>query len=187
MRCIGNCLESLPESAVLYFIQCQCQNDGYREAPQQAVQTQKDRVLDHARAVGRREEALEPVKPHPFAARDALAQGIIPESDLRAVHGVILEDQQIRHGREEHDVKRPDALERAERLLTTKRRLFHVYVFLSVRLQIGGRFAPPDEKKVAHPAARFKLRFAPKPQNHAKSGMKITPTDEIYANLPDSG
>ncbi|MCD7837597.1 MAG: hypothetical protein LUG65_01640 [Clostridiales bacterium] len=68
----------------------QGQDDGDREAPQQAVQAQQHCVADHTDAVGAAEEPLEPFQTHPFAAQIASAGLEVAEGDLDAVHGDVL-------------------------------------------------------------------------------------------------
>ena len=89
------------------LVQRQRQNDGHREAPQQAVQAQQHGVLDHPPAVGGGEELLKPFQAHPFAAGDAPAGLEIAEGDLDAVHGPVLINDGQHHRDQQHHIELP--------------------------------------------------------------------------------
>ncbi|MCD7857426.1 MAG: hypothetical protein LUG55_06445 [Clostridiales bacterium] len=95
------------ESAEPKLVDGQGQDDGNREAPQQAVQAQQNGVANHTHTVGAAEESLEPVKPHPFAAQIALAGLKVTEGDLDAVHGDVLVNDGDDHRDQQQQVKLP--------------------------------------------------------------------------------
>ena len=125
------------------LVERQRQDDRHREAPQQAVQADEHRVDDHAAAVGRGEEPLEPFETDPLAAPDAAAGLEIAEGDLDAVHGAVL----VHNGDDDRDQQQKIQLPvffqpRFQRLAVHEGRVF-------ARFCLGGR------RSVAHAISSF--------------------------------
>ena len=80
-------------------------DDGNREAPQQVVHIQQQRVGQQSAEVVGVEESLEVLQPHPLAACNAEDGLVIPEGNLNAVHGHVVEHKEIDDCRQDHQVQ----------------------------------------------------------------------------------
>ena len=90
-----------------YLVDDEGQDDGDGEAPQQAIEADKHRVLHHPPEGGRLEEPDEPVEAHPPAGGEAQVGVKVPEGDLDAVHGDVLVDNGQDHRYQQQGVQLP--------------------------------------------------------------------------------
>ena len=109
MWSIHHCLHDLFIPPEWSLIQQQCQQNRHRERTQQRSDADGQRIGQQLHKIRGRKESLEISESHPGAAGDALCSLVIPEGDLDPVHGVISEDQEIRHRRNQEKIQLPVA------------------------------------------------------------------------------
>ena len=104
MRCVKNCLGNSLEALESQLIQHQRKDDGNREAPQQAEETQQYRILHHAPKSWSAEETLEPFQTNPFTPHESAAGLVIPKRNLYAVHWYVLVNNGKYNGNCQHGI-----------------------------------------------------------------------------------
>ena len=103
MRHIDGGLGEALEALVVQLVQHDSQDHRDREAEQQAQEVEQEGVREHPPAVIQLEELFKVGPADPGAAGDAESGFIVPESDLRAVHREIAENnEECQRGDQEH-------------------------------------------------------------------------------------
>ena len=106
VRQVGDRLGDLAKAAAGHGVHDQRQQNRHREAGQQVIEAQDQRVAHERGKVVAVEEVVEPLHAHPLAARDAVGKVEIAEGDLHAVHRPVMKDEDIQEGGENHQVER---------------------------------------------------------------------------------
>lgn len=148
VRRVGGRLRELFQALFGGVVQQQRQNDRQGEPGQQAVEAQRQRILQKNAEAGRTEEVFKVLQSNPRAALNAQIGVKILESDLNAVHGAVAENQQIRRGGQEKEIKEIIGLHLLEHRMTaglpgfggqaSEGCFFHYESFLSIRCREFG-------------------------------------------------
>lgn len=154
VRKIGNRLHELLKVLVLQFVDQQRQQNRRRERPQKRIKAQKEGVSHQPPEIVGRHEAPEPVKAEPFAGEDAAyaeERLIVLEGNDDAENRQVLEQDEIRHARQQKQIQQPVPLQIEQRpLADAERRSFvesgacqFVHLTPWIKMRSGGEAGSP--------------------------------------------
>ena len=105
VRHIGDGLHDLLERAGPHFVEKQGKKNGQRETEDQESDIDGQRVSEQTPEERAVQKGTEVLQSHPFAVGDAADRVIVLEGNHYAVHGQIVEDNEVGNGRKDHQIQ----------------------------------------------------------------------------------